>query len=142
MVTSASEQDRIIKEQIYPLSEGKKKKLKRQTKHFGTSLVVQRLQIYAPNAGSQIRSWSENLVLCVATKTWLNQINTLTFNKNWVSFSDVQGSLRGNKWASPTIVPDYSERGFLGLFTGRVGVTQSWLGGVSVQWKELEDLRG
>lgn len=26
MVTSASEQDRIIKEQIYPLSEGKKKK--------------------------------------------------------------------------------------------------------------------
>ena len=53
----------------------------------------------------------------MATKTWLNQINTLTFNKNWVSFSDVQGSLRGNKWASPTIVPDYSERGFLGLFT-------------------------
>lgn len=54
MVTSASEQDRIIKEQIYPLSEGKKKKnkLKRQTKHFGTSLVVQRLQIHAPNAGS------------------------------------------------------------------------------------------
>ena len=53
MVTSASEQDRIIKDQIYPLSEeGKKKTLKKQTEHFGTSLVVQWLQIHAPNAGS------------------------------------------------------------------------------------------
>ena len=54
MVTFASEQERIIKDQIYPLSEeGKKKKnLKKQTKHFGTSLVVQWLQIHAPSAGN------------------------------------------------------------------------------------------
>ena len=34
MVTSASEQDRIIKEQIYPLSEGKKKKAEKADKAF------------------------------------------------------------------------------------------------------------
>lgn len=53
MVTSASEQDRIIKDQIYPLSEEKKKNnLKKQTKHFGISLTVQWLQIHVPNAES------------------------------------------------------------------------------------------
>ena len=72
----------------------------------------------------------------MATKTRLNQINKLTFNKNWISFSDVPWSLRRNKWVSPTVVPDYSERGFLDIFTGRVG------GYPVIAWWSLSSVEG
>lgn len=91
MVTSASEQDRIIKDQIYPLSEEKKKNnnLKKQTKHFGISLTVQWLQIHAANAESP-GSVRVREIGPVCDDQDLAQSNKLTFNKNWISFSDVQ----------------------------------------------------
>ena len=43
----------------------------------GTSLVVQRLRLGAPNAGAQVQSGSGIQILYAATKTQSSQVNKL-----------------------------------------------------------------